>query len=142
MQGTAAVFVFVMLGVAVSGTSRAEVFSRDFPLCMISPGPGCNTIQYWRLGSQGHLTVNVSPKDYDERSVLLAATFDNRTNCSIHLTGTFRLGGVAIAVVEWGNITLAPGESIQGERQVNGLGKMGPGNELDMSLLAATHKCQ
>ena len=120
----------------------AELLNEKWLLCY-SPGFSCYLNRTVRFKQGGFLSVNVSPGDYDDSSIELKVDFSNRSNCKVDVDGSFLRGDTAMATLEWGLLSLAPGQEIQGQRRVPGLRDMRASEGLHLSLTAiSVHDCK
>lgn len=119
----------------------AELRSEKIFLCY-SPGVGCSALKFINF-SKGFVSVNVSPGNHDEGSIDLKMEFTNNSRCKVDIDGTILRGDRAVAVLDWGLVSLPPGEKSKGHRQVNGLRGMSASEDgLNLSLTVSTHDCK
>ena len=131
----------VLAALLLSPVASAELLSKKIFLCY-SPGIGCSKLEFIDFkGSIGHLGVNVKPGDYDESSIEMNVEFKNNSGCKVDIEGNFLRGDTAVAVVDWGLISLEPHAEKKGERRITGLRDMRV-EGLYLSLLVSVHGCK
>lgn len=133
----------VLAALLLSPVASAELLSKKIFLCY-SPGMSCSKLEFIDFkDSIGHLSVNVKPGDYDESSIEMNVTFKNSSRCKADISGSFLRGDTAVAVVDWGLVSLEPGQETKGQRRVTSLRDMRVSEGLYLSLEAVSvHGCK
>lgn len=137
--------LIIFAAIILSGNASAEIYGKVFRICSSPNTISCDMLEFWRLGDYrddiGSLWIKMDAVEADESSVLFEIEFTNNTECKLNLDGYFRRNDQAVAVVDWGNLQLQPGEKRKGKRHVYRLRDMQIGEEINFRISAQTITC-